>query len=108
MIANEMDIRWIVERIVALCDPDRVYLFGSYAKGTAHDGSDLDLLIVVPSALPFVHRGKVVRAALRTFPSRFDLLFFTPQEAEEELKDPYSFISRITASGRLVYRKTEG
>ncbi len=108
MIANEMDIRWIVERIVALCDPDRVYLFGSYAKGTAHDGSDLDLLIVAPSALPLLHRGKVVRAVLRAFPSRFDLLFFTPQEVEEELKDPYSFISRITTNGRLVYRKTEG
>jgi uncharacterized protein len=108
MIANEMDIRWIVERIVALCDPDRVYLFGSYAKGTAHEGSDLDLLIIAPSALPFLHRGKVVRAVLRAFPSRFDLLFFTPLEVEEELKDPYSFISSITASGRLVYRKIEG
>jgi predicted nucleotidyltransferase len=40
MIANEMDIRWIVERIVALYSPDRIYLFGSYARGTAHEGSD--------------------------------------------------------------------
>lgn len=108
MIANEMDIRWIVERVVALCDPDCVYLFGSYAKGTAHDGSDVDLLIVASSALPRLHRGKVLKAALRTFPWHFDLLFFTPKELEDEMKDPFSFISRITASGQLVYRKTEG
>jgi predicted nucleotidyltransferase len=108
MIANETDIRWIAERIVALCNPDRVYLFGSYAKGTAHEESDLDLLIVAPSALPRLHRGKVLSATLRAFPCHFDLLFFTPQELEEELKDPYSFISSITASGQLVYRKTEG
>jgi predicted nucleotidyltransferase len=89
-------------------NPDQIYLFGSYAKGAAHEESDLDLLIVAPSALPRLHRGKVLRAMLRTFPYHFDLLFFTPQELEEELKDPYSFISCITASGRLVYRKTEG
>ena len=108
MIANETDIHWIAERIVALCNPDRVYLFGSYAKGTAHEESDLDLLIVAPSPLPRLHRGKIISAALRAFPCHFDLLFFTPQEVEEELKDPYSFISSIVASGRLVYRKTEG
>jgi predicted nucleotidyltransferase len=107
MIANETDIRWIAERIVALCNPERVYLFGSYAKGTAHEGSDLDLLIVAPSVLPRLHRGKVLSATLRTFPCHFDLLFFTSQELEEELKDPYSFISCIMAGGRLLYRKTE-
>ena len=107
MIANEMDMRWIVERVVALCDPDRVYLFGSYAKGTAHNGSDVDLLIVAPSALPRPHRGKSLKFALSAFPSHFDLLFFTPQELEEELKDPYSFISSITAGGWLVYQKAE-
>ena len=105
MITTEEDIRWLVERIVALRNPDYIYLFGSHARGAAHAGSDLDLLIVGPDALPRQHRGKAVKAALSTFPSRFDLIFFTPQEIEEEMKDPYSFISFITASGRLVYRK---
>jgi predicted nucleotidyltransferase len=108
MIANEMDIRWIVERVIALCDPDRVYLFGSYAKGTAHDGSDVDLLIVASSALPRLHRGNLLKAVLSTFPCHFDLLFFTPKELEDEENDPFSFVSRITASGRLVYRKIDG
>ena len=108
MIADEMDIRWIVERVIALCDPDCVYLFGSYAKGTAHEGSDVDLLIVAPSTLPRLHRGKLLKSALSTFPCRFDLLFFTPQELEDERNDPFSFVSAITASGRLVHRKIEG
>lgn len=82
-----------------------VYLAAALA---AHDGSDLDLLIVAPSALPRLHRGKVVRAALSAFPFYSDLLFFTLQELEDEMKDPYSFISRATAGGQLVYRKTKG
>jgi predicted nucleotidyltransferase len=108
MIANETDIRWIVERVVALCDPERIYLFGSYAQGTMHDGSDLDLLIIAPSALPSWHRGKVVKAALSAFPCHFDLIFSTQQELETEMKDPYSFISAITARGQVVYQKTQG
>ncbi len=107
MIANEMDICWIVERVITFHNPDCVYLFGSYAKGTAHAGSDIDLLIVAPSALPRLHRGKLLKSALSTFPCHFDLLFFTPQELEEELNDLLSFISSITASGRLVYQKIE-
>jgi predicted nucleotidyltransferase len=105
MIVNAMDLRWIVERVVALCDPDQVYLFGSYAKGTAHPGSDVDLLIVAPSALPRLHRGKTLKVALSAFPCHFDLIFFTPQEVQEELRDPFSFLSAITASGQLVYQK---
>jgi predicted nucleotidyltransferase len=105
MIATESDFRWIAERITALLDPDRIYLFGSYSLGTAHDQSDIDLLIVVPSGLPRWHRGKDVVAAMRAFPSEFDLLFYTPQELEEELQDPCSFAARVLGNGRLLYSK---
>jgi predicted nucleotidyltransferase len=105
MMANEADLRWIVERIVGLLDPDRVYLFGSHALGTAHDQSDIDLIIVAPSRLPRWHRGKEVVAAMRAFPSQFDLLFYTQHELEEELEDPYSFAAGVLSKGRLLYSK---
>jgi hypothetical protein len=38
----------IVDRIVALTNPDVIYLFGSRARGDHAPDSDLDLLIVVP------------------------------------------------------------
>jgi predicted nucleotidyltransferase len=105
MIPNESDFRWIGERVVALIDPDRIYLFGSHALRTTHDHSDLDLIIVAPSRLPRWHRGKHVVAAMKAFPSEFDLLFYTPQELEEELRDPYSFAARVLSKGRLLYSK---
>lgn len=107
MILNEKDIRRIVERIVALDNPEHIYLFGSYAKGNAHEGSDVDLLIVAPSTLPRLHRGKAVKAALSAFPCHFDLLFFTPQELADEMRHAYSFISSIMASGQMVYQKAQ-
>ena len=108
MIATDTDLRWIVERIVALADTDRVYLFGSYAKGTAHDGSDLDLLVVCPSPLRRPHRGKEVIAALRAFPIPFHVLFYTPQEFAEELTDPTSFLAAAMAAARLLYERAGG
>ena len=105
MIADEADFRSIVQRIVALVGPERIYLFGSYAKGTARDGSDIDLLIVGPSSLPRPYRGKDVGAVLSAFPSRFHLLFYTPQELEEELRDPYSFAAAAMATSRLLYEQ---
>ncbi len=36
----------VVRRIVEVCDPDRIVLFGSTARGEATDHSDLDLLVV--------------------------------------------------------------
>src|SRR5262245_6967217 len=105
MIATESDFQWIVERIVALHGPNKIFLFGSHALGTARDQSDIDLLIVASSRLPSLHRGKDVVAALSTFPCRFDLLFYTPQELADQLRDPYSFEARNLAYARLLYSR---
>jgi len=37
----------IAERIVERFRPQRVILFGSQAKGQAHEGSDIDLCVVM-------------------------------------------------------------
>lgn len=43
----------IVRRLVAAYQPERVYLFGSMARGDAGPDSDYDVLVVVPDdALP--------------------------------------------------------
>lgn len=40
------EIETVVEQIVRRFHPQKVILYGSYAEGTAREGSDLDLLIV--------------------------------------------------------------
>lgn len=106
MIA-EADIDRVVGRIVALCDPDRVYLFGSHAKGNATEKSDLDLVVVAATALPRPMRGANVRAVLRSMSFPVDVLFPTPTELEEELAEPYSLYSTIMPTARLLYARGE-
>lgn len=42
----------IVDRIIAAYQPERIYLFGSKARGDAGPDSDYDLLVVVPDDAP--------------------------------------------------------
>ncbi|MGH2352186.1 MAG: nucleotidyltransferase domain-containing protein [Chloroflexota bacterium] len=51
----------IVRRLVAAVDPERIYLFGSRARGDARADSDYDLLVVTRPDTG--HRREVVRQA---------------------------------------------
>ena len=48
----------IVGRLVEIFRPDRIYLFGSAARGDAGPDSDYDLMIVVPDATPAARRDQ--------------------------------------------------
>ena len=50
----------IVRRLVAAYEPERIYLFGSVARGDAGPDSDFDLLIVVADDAPPDRRGSAL------------------------------------------------
>ncbi|MBI4705011.1 MAG: nucleotidyltransferase domain-containing protein [Deltaproteobacteria bacterium] len=51
----------IVRRLVAAYAPERVYLFGSRARGEPMAGSDYDLLVVVAASAAPPARGRAGR-----------------------------------------------
>jgi predicted nucleotidyltransferase len=105
MLLSDDDLAWVVGGIVARYDPDRVYLFGSYAKGTNDPASDVDLLVVRPTKVPFAIRGRNIAPLLAGVAARFDVLFYTPDEIDAELQDPAGFISTILGDARLLYER---
>jgi len=100
------DLQRIVERIVALYDPDKIYLFGSYAKENMTENSDLDFIVVKPSNLPRPMRGRDVVAILAEVPVDIDMIFVTPEELKIELYEKYSFISTVLPTAIMLYSKT--
>src|ERR1700751_6002184 len=42
-------IRQFARQVAERFDPDKIILFGSYAYGTPHEDSDVDLLVVMPT-----------------------------------------------------------
>lgn len=97
------DIRWMVREVVEACRPIQIYVFGSYATGSAHAQSDLDLLIIQDSRLPRHRRGAGMRGRLAHIAVDVDLVFVTPDELREELTRASSMMSAILTSARLVY-----
>ncbi|WP_214036507.1 nucleotidyltransferase domain-containing protein [Methanospirillum sp.] len=46
---DEASIQKVVRRVIAAQKPDKIILFGSYARGEQTDSSDLDLIVVFDS-----------------------------------------------------------
>jgi predicted nucleotidyltransferase len=45
-MVSQSNIQLFVNEIVACYQPEKIYLFGSYANGTPNADSDIDLFIV--------------------------------------------------------------
>jgi predicted nucleotidyltransferase len=102
---DHRDLKAITNRIVAAYDPERIYLFGSYAKGEMTKRSDLDLIIVKRSNLPRKIRGRDMDALLADFAIDFDLLFVTPEELEVERNKSRTLLKTVMSTARLIYQR---
>jgi len=66
------------------------YIVGSYARQEAQPWSDVDLLIVCETELPFVERPRIFDE-LRDFGIPFDILVYTPNEFAVQEQEPTGF-----------------
>jgi predicted nucleotidyltransferase len=85
--------------LVSKYKPERLILFGSRATGTAHEDSDLDILIVSHAfeGQPFIGRmGKLL--VYLQFPAGIDALCYTPDEFRYKLRTSSS-IRQIVEEG---------
>ena len=56
ILDQELKLVEIVRRLVTAYHPERIYLFGSAARGERGPDSDYDLLVVVPDDAPVERR----------------------------------------------------
>lgn len=94
-----------VEAIVRACDPLRIIVFGSFARGDTHEGSDLDLIVVEETDERFFDRIGRVRDACRDVGIDVQPLVYTPAETEEMLARGNSFLETALAEGRVAYER---
>lgn len=94
----------ILRRIVEAYQPEAVYLFGSRARGTADDESDVDLLVVVPAdASPERRRPQLAVHALRGVGVPVDTVVMTRPAFELRAHVVNSLPETALREGRLLY-----
>ncbi|MGJ3254624.1 MAG: nucleotidyltransferase domain-containing protein [Elainellaceae cyanobacterium] len=54
---SKTNIQEIANKVAECFSPEKIILFGSYARGDVHDNSDLDLLVVMNSESPLGKRS---------------------------------------------------
>jgi len=78
--------------------------FGSYARGDAGVGSDLDIIIILSdSELPFERRA--ARYDTTCLPVPADLLVYTAAEWQSMLAEPRPFAQRLDRETVWLYRR---
>jgi predicted nucleotidyltransferase len=94
----------VVNQLVATFQPERVYVFGSQARGTPRPDSDIDILVVVPTAdEPTYRLAALAYAALAPPGLPVELLFMTRNEFDERALATASLPARVLSEGRLLY-----
>jgi predicted nucleotidyltransferase len=95
-------IEELARKIGAEYHPQRILLFGSYARGTAQEDSDVDMLVILPFEGRSAEKSVEMRLKLDTS-LPIDLLVRTPQTIQQRLKMGDFFIEDILREGKVLY-----
>jgi predicted nucleotidyltransferase len=99
-------IRRFARQIAERFHPDKIILFGSYAYGTPHNESDVDLLVIMPTREVVNQAIRICVECKRQF--SLDLIVRTPFQMARGLKDDDWFLREIVEKGKVVYESPNG
>ena len=99
----QSQIQDVVNKIVAEFHPEKVILFGSYAKGTPHQDSDVDLFVVKDTDLPSLQRIEALDRLFSRRPFAMDFLVYTPAQVRQRLEIGDVFVQDVLTNGKVLY-----
>lgn len=102
----QKELNKIVNTLAIKYQPEKIILFGSYARGRPRQNSDVDLAVIKSTQKRFIERLKIVSNLIRS-PLGTDILVYTPAEWKESLKGGDYFVKEILKTGKVVYGKSK-
>lgn len=100
---TEEILQKITRNIVDSFHPNSIILFGSYAYGSPHENSDVDLFIVMDSEDSPHDRIMKVTSVAKIPYLPMDIIVRTPAEVKERVAIGDFFILDILQRGRTLY-----
>jgi predicted nucleotidyltransferase len=95
----------ITQRILAVSDPEKIILFGSYARGDYGFDSDLDLLVVIKTVQSTREESTRLRRALRGLLVPIDVLVATPEQLERHRNTVGLIYRTVLSEGKILYER---
>ena len=114
-MVTEDELQKIIDTTCELFSVKRILLFGSYARGDAHELSDLNLCVVItpagdrsPEEWPsksWLYRAAQLIQHISSEQVAVDPHVFTTGEFEALQVRGHPFVSRIIEEGRVIYEQ---
>ena len=112
---SEDDLQDIAREIRELYPVQRIVIFGSYARGDAHQHSDLNICLILneseesplepwPTA-SWLYRGAAVRKQIGSPDVEIDPIVFTRPEFDALNEREHPLIRQILEEGRVIYEQ---
>ena len=96
------EIKEIVDTILNAVPVLEIYLFGSFANGTAKEDSDYDFYVVIPDGLQPIETTWKITGSLRDRKRSIDMLVGTKSKFDK-YKNVYSVEREVTKTGVKLY-----
>jgi len=95
----------IVDKITSSVNPDKIFLFGSYAYGSPTPDSDLDLAVIIQD-VKFKHKESVkLYKLLRGIGLPKDIIVSSLEEFDFYKNEPGSVFKTINEKGVVLYAR---
>ena len=99
-------VKRFINLIIKKFNLKKIIIFGSFARGDYHKGSDLDLIIVGEFKERFIDRiGKIIE--LNDSDLEIDVMVYTEEEFQKMIKERRPFIEQALEEGIVVYEKRD-
>jgi predicted nucleotidyltransferase len=105
--AGPMDVDNLVELAARLLveevHPERIILFGSYARGDFDKGSDLDLLVILREVEDRIEEMVRLRRALKDIPMAIDVVVYSRADVEERQHLRGTMLYHALREGKVLH-----
>ena len=99
----QREMKGILEDLMTY-QPERIILFGSWARGDFSQGSDIDILVIKKTRARFIDRIEHVLALTRT-DMDLEILVYTPEELQRMQDRLNPFVLEVMETGKVIYEK---
>ena len=97
-------VKSVVQQVIEVGKPEKIFLFGSYVRGKLNENSDLDLLVVSGNNVENTRKESVrIRRALKKVSMPMDIIVVRKKSFAELSSVPGLIYNEVLNNGEMVY-----